>query len=82
MCNVCVSVWERIKKGLSNAMNWLKKPSALQQFEDLAKPYAEKLPSLRYVMDHWTDDVEFGRQVSVASRVCLPGQSSFVDWSI
>ncbi len=49
-------------------MNWLKKSGPLQQFEDLAKPYGEKLPSLRYIMDHWTEDVEFGRQVRILQQ--------------
>ncbi len=62
-CRTCLTVWERIKKGLSSAFGFLRKGGAFAPFVALAAPYADKLPGLKHVLENWTKDTEFGRQV-------------------
>ena len=51
----------------------MKKSGPLDPFVDIAKDYAEKKPELKHIMDNWTEDEEFGRQV------CNNGDYNFVE---
>ena len=57
-----LAVWEKIKRSVGS---WLRKSGPLDEFKAIARDYAEKMPEIKHVMDNWTNDEEFGRQVDL-----------------
>ena len=60
-----LAVWEKIKRSVGS---WLRKSGPLDEFKAIAKDYAEKMPEIKHVIDNWTNDEEFGRQVELDGR--------------